>query len=230
MRLVATVVLTAVSLAISSSWLASNAHAQTSDDLPSTTDCTFGDNNRCIECYRSALRSRERRHSNEAYTRGWRAFAAVTLTVGAPQLVGGIYAATQAPSHTNLVGYSVGWTINGVFQTLTGTIFAIVPFTRPTSGPDGAAGWIATAIFGLSALGHGAWAAAAWALPPQDVTPAINQVFAASMATNALWYASIAIANRLDLRDQRLRAALTNVAPYASLDPRSASIGLSGRF
>lgn len=230
MRLVATVALSAVSLAISSSWLASNALAQTGLDLPSTTDCTFADNNACIERYRSALRWRERQRSDEAYTRGWRAFAGVTLTIGAPQLVGGIYAATQAPPHSNLVGYSVGWTINGVLQTLTGTIFAVVPFSRPTRGPEGGAAWIGTAFFGLAALGHGAWAAAAWATPPQDVTPAINHLFAASMATNAVWYASIAIASRLDLRDDRLRAALTTVAPYASLDPRSASIGLSGRF
>jgi hypothetical protein len=229
MRLVASSTLSAASLAISS-LLASSAHAQNASDLPSTTDCTFAENNACIERYRSALRARETQRSDEAYTRGWRAFAGVTLTIGAPQFIGGIYAATQALPHTNLVGYSVGWTISGVLQTLTGTIFALVPFTRPTSAPEGGAAWIGTAFFGLLALGHGAWAAAAWAMPPQDVNPTINHVFAASMATNALWCASIAIASRLDLRDHRLRAALSNVAPYGSLDPRSASIGLSGRF
>lgn len=217
-------------LALAAALAPSAASAQSTSGLPSTTDCTFADNNACITRYQFALRARERQLSDEAYTRGWRAFAGVTLTIGAPQLVGGIFAATQAPPHTNLVGYSVGWTINGVFQTLTGTIFAVVPFNRPHTGPEGGATWIGTGFFALSAIGHGVWAAAAWAMPPQDVNATVNHVFAASMAANAVWYASIAIASRLDFRDQRLRAALSRTTPYASLDPRSAVIGVAGRF
>lgn len=222
--------LSSVCFALCTSLAAGSAFAQSTGSLPATTDCTFAENNACIERYRSALRARERAESDEAYTRGWRAFAGITIAVGAPQFVGGIYAATQAPPHTNLVGYSVGWTINGVFQTMTGTVFAVVPFRRPYSAPGGGSEWIPSIVFGLASIGHASWAAAAWAAPPQDVHPTVNHLFAASLVVDAAWYASLAIVSRVDFRDQRARAALSRVAPYASLDGRSSSFGVAGRF
>jgi hypothetical protein len=209
--------------------LARAASAQELSPFPATTDCSFAAGDPCIERFHASVRARAYEESNASYTRGMRAFAGVSLAVGAPQLIGGIFAATQAPRDTNNVGHAVAWTLNGSLITLTGLAFAVIPFDRPTRPPSGGVSWIPTALFSLAAVGHGALAAATWIAPPQDVSPLANHLFASAMAVNALWYGSVVLLTRLDLRDPR-RYARFGATPYASADGRSAIAGVAGRF
>ena len=193
---------------------------------PSTTDCPFAQQDECIRRYAYWRYTEARRESNAHYQRGIRAFAGLTLALGAPQLIGGIYAATIAAPDTNNVGNSIAWVSNGVLLTMTGAVFAALPFDRPTRRTDMSVALAPTLVFGLAAAGHAGWAAATWLAPPQDVDPAVRHVFAASMAANALWYASAIALMHVDARDRRERAW----TPYAASDGRSASAGIAGRF
>lgn len=193
---------------------------------PSTTDCPFAHQDECIRRYAYWRYTEARRESNARYQRGVRAFAGVTLALGAPQLIGGIYAATVARPDTHNVGNSIAWVSNGVLLTVTGAVFAALPFDRPTRRADTSVTLAPTLLFGLAAAGHAGWAAATWLAPPQDVDATVRHVFAASMAANALWYASAIALMHLDARDRTAR----EWTPYAASDGRSASMGLAGRF
>lgn len=200
------------------------AHAQT--PAPSTTDCAFAERDECIRRYAYWRYTEARRESNASYHRAIRTFAGLTIAIGAPQLVGGIYAATVARPDTNNVGNSIAWVSNGLLLTMTGAVFAALPFDRPTQRTDMSVALAPTLVFGLAAAGHAAWAAATWLAPPQDVDPTVRHVFAASMAANALWYASAIAWMHVDARDATLR----NWSPYAASDGRGASLGVAGRF
>jgi hypothetical protein len=205
------------------------ARAQERSPLPPTTDCQFTAGDTCIAMYNSALNERDRAASEAAFSRGMRAFGGVSLTLGVPQLVGGIVAATQATPGTQNVGRSILWTVDGTLQTVAGLAFSLAPFERPSRPPEGAVGWIPAVVFSLASAGHVAYAAGSWLAPPQDVAPWLNHAFAAAMTTNALWYASVVVLSRLDMR-HRPRGALASLSPYAIGQRDAASFGVAGRF
>lgn len=193
--------------------------------LPPTTDCGFSQSDPCFARFRAALDARMREQSNERHRRGFRALGGLSLALGAPQLIGGLIAATQAQRNTTNVGHSVAWTINGVLMSSFGAVFVFLPFDRPSRGPEGGAAWIPTVVFGAASASFAAAAAGTWLAPPQDVHPTMRHLFAASMVVDALWYATLAIVPRLDLRDRT-----TSLSPYAMVDGRSSVVGVGGRF
>jgi hypothetical protein len=197
--------------------------------LPSTTDCPLRANDHCITRYNNALRERALAESDASYQRGMRAFAGISLAVGVPQLVGGVVAATEATPQTQNVGHSVAWVMNGTILTVTGTVFAMLRFERPRAATRDPGNWISTALFGLASIGHGAWAAATWIAPPQDVSATKTHLFGAAMVGNALWYATAAILPHFDWRDHRL-LALERLTPTFASDGRATTFGVTGRF
>jgi hypothetical protein len=203
-------------------------HAQEAP-LPSTTDCGFSQSDACMARYFDSLQARARTQANERYRRGFRALGGLSLAFGAPQFVGGIVSATQAPRDTNNVGHSVAWTFNGLMMSAVGAVFVLAPLHRTNREPEGGAAWIPTVVLGTMSASYAAWAAATWIAPPQDVSPVMRHLFAASMVVDALWYATFAIISRVDWREPRSLAG-GGVMPYAFADGRSSVAGLAGRF
>ncbi|MDP3276974.1 MAG: hypothetical protein Q8Q09_17380 [Deltaproteobacteria bacterium] len=210
---------------------ARDSHAQESS-APSTTDCGFAPNDRCIQHYWYQIHRTREHAADEAYQTGIRVHAGFGLALGLTQTVSGIVTATGfAPPNTHGVGFAVAWTSTGILMSLASSALFAVPDERPSHN-DLATGpliGMTTVLASLSVL-HAVGAGLVLARPPQDVAPIHAQLFAASMIASSLWYGTLGVLTRLDFRSASRHTLARSVTPYVMALGGQSTVGLAGRF